>query len=226
MAAEYNSPELIESFDELSQLPKRRWDNNTHYTPTVLKAVNTLIGGTAIDAGCGTGDGARRLAKLYKKVVAYDISPQMIEKASELSEKFDNIEYKNESFLDADIEESSCGCLLCVSMLHHMDMEAFFRKAKHILKKGGRLLVVDLYKMETAGDALASIFGSLLKRPMQFIRGAAKVTPIEVETWRKHGALEEYRTINEVKKLAEGMLGDVKIKRRLFFRYTLVWIKK
>ena len=42
MAAEYNSPELIESFDELSQLPKRRWDNNTHYTPTVLKAVQVI----------------------------------------------------------------------------------------------------------------------------------------------------------------------------------------
>ncbi len=226
MAVEYNSTELIESFDELSQLPVRKWSNNTHYTPSALKEVNTLIGGTAIDVGCGTGDGARRLSKLYKHVTAYDISPKMIEKAQELSEEYDNIEYKNESFLDADIEEGTCGCILCVSMLHHMPMEEFFKKAKKALKKGGRLIVIDLYKMETVGDALTTIFASLLRKPFLFLKGSLKVTPAETALWNKHGALEEYHTISEVKRTAEGILGDVKVKRKLFFRYSLIWIKQ
>jgi ubiquinone/menaquinone biosynthesis C-methylase UbiE len=225
MAAEYNSPELIESFNEIALLPERRWSNNTHYTKSVLKEINPLIGGVGVDAGCGIGDGARKLSGIYKKVVGYDISPSMIEKAKELSEDFEGITYINESFLDADIEEASCGCVLCVSMLHHMDMEAFFKKAKRVLKKGGRLLVVDLYKMATIGDALTAIAASFLKKPYLFFRGALKVTFIERQTWGRHGALEEYKTITEVKQTAESILGEVKVKRKLFYRYTLTWIK-
>lgn len=163
MAVEYNSPELIESFDDIALLPPRKWSNNTHYTKSMLKELNTLIGGYAIDVGCGIGDGARKLSQHYKKVVGYDISPKMIERAREFSEGYEGIEYINENFLEADIEEASCGCILCVSMLHHMPMEEFFIKAKKVLKKGGRLLIVDLYRMENIGDALTTIVASLLK---------------------------------------------------------------
>lgn len=61
---------------------------------------------------------------------------------------------------------------------------------------------------------------------MLFFKGALKVSPLENELWNKHGSLEEYKTISQVKQTAEGILGDVKVKRRLFYRYSLVWIKK
>src|SRR3989338_10299187 len=54
--------------------------NFLHY-PTVIKELGELKDQRILDIGCGDGLFDRKLAKLGAKIVGYDISPNLIEKA-------------------------------------------------------------------------------------------------------------------------------------------------
>jgi hypothetical protein len=43
--------------------------------------------------------------------------------------------------------------------------------------------------------------------------------------WEKHSGHDEYMTVGEIKALAEKHIPGAAVKRRLFWRYALVWEK-
>jgi len=45
------------------------------------------------------------------------------------------------------------------------------------------------------------------------------------EVWERHGKHDTYMTIDEIKLLAEKHIPTAKIKRKIFWRYLLVWQK-
>ncbi|MFH9004272.1 class I SAM-dependent methyltransferase [Streptomyces afghaniensis] len=58
------------------------WNHNVHHHPAVLAAVPDGCG-TALDAGCGDGLLARKLAVRAASVTGVDRSPEMIKLARE-----------------------------------------------------------------------------------------------------------------------------------------------
>src|SRR5688572_7411897 len=80
-------------FDRLALLDDEGWTSNNHHHNFILKYVPQNCE-NAIEIGCGTGAFARLLARRSKRVVALDLSSEMIRVARARSSEFDNLEFQ------------------------------------------------------------------------------------------------------------------------------------
>lgn len=134
-------------FDELagkfgrSYVPGRSWQALAHTLITLLPAQNVA------DLGAGEGTLAQLLAKTAKKVIAVDNAPKMVEFGSKLAAEhgFKNLEYRLGDIEDPPISKGTMDLAILSQALHHaIHPERAVAGAYRILKKGGRLVLLDL----------------------------------------------------------------------------------
>jgi ArsR family transcriptional regulator len=102
---------------------------------------------TIVDLGAGEGTLSQLLAKNARKVIAVDNSPKMVEFGSELAKKHGvkNLEYRLGDLEDPPIAKESVDLVLLSQALHHaIKPERAIESAHRILKKNGRIVVLDL----------------------------------------------------------------------------------
>ncbi len=149
-----------EYFDELagkfgrSYVPGRSWQALAHTLITLLPAQ------TVADLGAGEGTLSQLLAKTAKQVIAIDNSPKMVEFGVELAKRhgFANLEYRLGDIEDPPITKSSVDLAILSQALHHaIHPESAIAGAHRILKKSGRLVILDLlsHQFERARELYA-----------------------------------------------------------------------
>lgn len=93
MSRTRQTPETIrQDFDRVALASDERWNHNTHYHKYLLARLPERRG-HALEIGCGTGNFARLLAERAGRVLALDLSPQMIRLARERSASYSNIDF-------------------------------------------------------------------------------------------------------------------------------------
>jgi ubiquinone/menaquinone biosynthesis C-methylase UbiE/DNA-binding transcriptional ArsR family regulator len=136
-----------EYFDELagkfgrSHCPGRSWQALAHTLITLFPPL------TVADLGAGEGTLAQLLAKNARKVIAIDNSPRMVEFGSRLAREhgFKNLEYRLGDIEDPPIEDNSVDLAILSQALHHaIHPKKAIAAAHRILKRGGRLVILDL----------------------------------------------------------------------------------
>jgi len=136
-----------EYFDELagkfgrSHCPGRSWEALAHTLISLLPAL------TVADLGAGEGTLSQLLAKKARKVIAIDNSPKMVEFGSQLARRhgFKNLEYRLGDIEDPPIPKNHVDLAVLSQALHHaIRPERAIASAHRILKKSGRLVVLDL----------------------------------------------------------------------------------
>ncbi len=212
-------------FDEISQLGELKWNHNNCYFNQLLKIVPNNVE-TCLDIGCGKGELSFMLSQKSKNVIAVDLSDKMIEKAKVLHAN-KNIKYICGNILDMKFENNSIDVIITTATAHHLPYEWLLCFAKDKLKKGGELIILDLAQAESLSDYiiwgsafLPNIAMNLLKN-----RRLKKDDEHSKEVWEKHGKHDIYMTIKEIRSLAKKHIPAAKIKRKLFFRYSLIWKK-
>ena len=149
-----------EYFDQLagrfgrSYCPGRSWQALAH---TLIALLPPL---TVADLGAGEGTLAQLLAKNSRKVIAVDNAPKMVEYGAELAKKhgFKNLEYRLGDIEDPPIEKNSIDLAIFSQALHHaIHPERAIAAAHRILKKGGRIVLLDLlsHRFEKARELYA-----------------------------------------------------------------------
>ncbi len=147
-------------FDELagkfgrSYVPGRSWQALAHTLITLLPAQ------AVADLGAGEGTLSQLLAKTAKKVIAIDNSPKMVEFGSKLAADhgFSNLEYRLGDIEDPPIAKGTMDLAILSQALHHaIHPERAIAEAHRILKRGGRLVVLDLlsHQFERARELYA-----------------------------------------------------------------------
>jgi ubiquinone/menaquinone biosynthesis C-methylase UbiE/DNA-binding transcriptional ArsR family regulator len=102
---------------------------------------------TVADLGAGEGTLSQLLARTARKVIAIDNSEKMVEFGSNLARKhgFDNLEYRLGDIQDPPIKKASIDLAIFSQALHHANRpERAIASARSILKKGGRIVILDL----------------------------------------------------------------------------------
>lgn len=136
-----------EYFDELagkfgrSYAPGRSWKALSHALIALIPRL------TIVDLGAGEGTLSQLLAKRARKVIAVDNSPKMVEFGSKLAKKHgvENLEYRLGDIEDPPIAEASVDLAILSQALHHaINPERAIKSAYRILKKNGRIIVLDL----------------------------------------------------------------------------------
>src|SRR5213592_1268252 len=149
-----------EYFDELagkfgrSYVPGRSWQALAH---TLISLLPKL---TVADLGAGEGTLSQLLAKTVRKVIAIDNSPKMVEFGAQLAKKhgFKNLEYRLGDIEDPPIAKNSIDLAILSQALHHaIHPERAIGAARRILKRGGRLVILDLlsHRFERARELYA-----------------------------------------------------------------------
>jgi ubiquinone/menaquinone biosynthesis C-methylase UbiE/DNA-binding transcriptional ArsR family regulator len=149
-----------EYFDQLagrfgrSYCPGRSWQALAH---TMIALLPPL---TVADLGAGEGTLSQLLAKNARKVIAIDNAPKMVEVGSQLAKKhgFKNLEYRLGDIENPPIEKNSVDLAILSQALHHaLHPERAIAAAHRILKKGGRIVVLDLlsHRFEKARELYA-----------------------------------------------------------------------
>ena len=149
-----------EYFDQLagrfgrSYCPGRSWQALAHTTIALLPPL------CVADLGAGEGTLSQLLAKTARKVIAVDNAPKMVEFGSQLAKRhgFKNLEYRLGDIEDPPIAKSSVDLAIFSQALHHaIHPERAIAAAHRILKKTGRIVVLDLlsHRFEKARELYA-----------------------------------------------------------------------
>jgi len=149
-----------EYFDELAgkfgrrYCPGRSWQALAHALITLLPPL------TVADLGAGEGTLSQLLAKNARKVIAIDNSPKMVEFGSQLAKKhgFKNLEYRLGDIEDPPIADNSVDLAILSQALHHaIHPQRAIAAAHRLLKRGGRLAILDLlsHRFERARELYA-----------------------------------------------------------------------
>jgi ubiquinone/menaquinone biosynthesis C-methylase UbiE/biotin operon repressor len=149
-----------EYFDELAgkfgrrYCPGRSWQALAHALITLLPPL------TVADLGAGEGTLSQLLAKNVRKVIAIDNSSKMVEFGSQLAKKhgFKNLEYRLGDIEEPPIANNSVDLAILSQALHHaIHPQQAIGAAHRILKRGGRLVILDLlsHRFERARELYA-----------------------------------------------------------------------
>lgn len=212
-------------FDRIALLSRNNWNHNNHYHNFLLKQLPPRCTNT-LEIGCGTGTFSRLLARRSDKVLALDLSPQMIRIAKERSEQYSNIDFQIADAMVWEFPTEQFECIASIAMLHHLPIENILTKMKDALKVGGTLIILDLFQTEGLSDIFISTLAIPVHIMLRLITIGRLREPREVrEAWAEHGRSDSYLTLSQICRVCASVLPRAKVKKHLLWRYSITWKK-
>jgi 2-polyprenyl-3-methyl-5-hydroxy-6-metoxy-1,4-benzoquinol methylase len=212
-------------FDKIALLNQSRWDHNNHYHFYLLDQLPSQ-GKTILEIGCGTGEFSRLLAKRFDKVIAIDLSPKMIEVAKQHSQHFGNIDFQVADILEWQFPLEKFDAIASIATIHHLPLAQLLPNLKATLKPGGKLVILDLVEYEYPKDILIDIISIPLNWLFQIIKNKKlKSNHDEIQAWKEHSLTDNYLTLSQAQQIFSSFLEKAKIRKHLFWRYSVVWQK-
>ncbi len=213
-------------FNDIAELQEQtKWNHNNCYFEYLLNFVPEKID-LCLDIGCGHGELSALLAKKANKVIAVDLADKMIDSAKKYN-GLPNIEYVCDNVLNMNFTDNSFDIIITTATAHHLPYDWLLEFAKRKLKNGGKLIVLDLVNAETISDKLLWGFAVVPNFFMNIIRNGRlpNSDPHSKAVWHKHGEHDTYMSLSEIKRLTAEHLPNALVKRKLFWRYVLIWQK-
>ncbi|MFI6369811.1 class I SAM-dependent methyltransferase [Streptomyces sp. NPDC050546] len=197
----------------------RPWDHNAHFHRWLLRQLPAGAG-SALDVGCGSGDLARLLATRADRVRGIDADPAITARARELTPATAPVSY---AVADAPtgLPDQPYDVITCVAVLHHLPFTETLQAFRDRLAPGGTLVVVGVSREQTPTDHLLGITSVPLNIVMALVknRGRRAARPVSMTAPTRPADM----TFPEILREARAVLPGARLRRRLFWRYTLVW---
>ena len=190
------------------------WNHNLQFHPWVLAKVPVPCE-HALDVGCGDGVLTPKLAARSTHATGIDISSAMIDLARAKNGR-DNIEYVAGDVLSYPLRAEGFDFIAAVAVIHHMPLGSVFGRLARLLRPRGVLAAVGLARNRSLVDYAMSAASVPISRLVGLRRGC----------WESPAPqLDADTSFDEIKALARDVLPGVQLRRRLLFRYTLLWRK-
>ena len=123
---------------------------------------------TLLDAGCGPGIVTEALAPMVQEIVAYDITPEMIEATRTRCESagLHNVRYQTGLIESLPYEDEYFDRVVSRLVVHHLPEPAKgFREIFRVLKKGGKFILADIIGAEDPQKAMLHNALEVLRDP-------------------------------------------------------------
>lgn len=213
-------------FDRLALLDEEGWTANNHYHSSLLEYVPSNCE-DALEIGCGTGAFARELAQRCRRVIALDLSAEMIRVARSRTSQFDNLEYQLADAMTWDFPRSRFDYICSIATLHHVQQRELLARIRDALKPGGVLVVLDLVQSEGLLERMMDVIGLGVSSGLRLVHNGRLKPPAEVrKAWEQHGKHDSYATVRQMGDLANEILPGAVVRRCLLWRYLLVYRKQ
>jgi SAM-dependent methyltransferase len=160
------------------------------------------------------------LAPRFERVDGLDVDAVMAGVAAQRFAGQPTISIRRIPFDEA---EGSFDLITMVAVLHHLDLASALAHARELLNPGGRLLVIGLPKIIGAADLIWDLPSVALNPIVGIIKHPRRA---DVNQSPPFPVMEPSMPYKEIKDTASQLLPGAKLRRRLFFRYTLEWTKE
>ena len=219
--------ESIQSdFDRIASLSDDDWNHHAQYHAYLMGRIPEQCR-QILEIGCGTGAFSRLLAGRAEKVLAIDLSPQMIRLARERSKLYPNIDFVAGDVMTHHLPDEQFDCIATLTTLHHLPAETVLRKISRALKPGGTFVCLDLYQRSSLTDLLFDGVAYPANLFLRLIKTGRPRPPREVrEAYAEHGETDTYLTLPQVRRICADVLPGALVIRHLFWRYSIIWKKE
>ncbi|MDH6544533.1 SAM-dependent methyltransferase [Streptomyces sp. SPB4] len=209
------TPRVVEALGRFNDA--HPWDHNAHYHRWILRRLPRRCA-RALDVGSGSGDLARALTARAAAVRGVDADPRMVARARELTPAGAPVTF---AVGEALAERGTYEAVTCVAVLHHLPFDEALGHFRERLAPGGTLVVVGAYRASTRGDHLLGAVAVPLNAALGWIknRGRTAPRPASMTAPTRPATM----TFAEIADGAARLLPGARLRRRLFWRYTLVW---
>jgi ubiquinone/menaquinone biosynthesis C-methylase UbiE len=191
------------------------WNRNIHYHAVVLRAIpeNCEL---ALEVGCGQGLLARKLVMQCREVVAIDVDHNALEKARVMTPSESRVVFVAGDVMTQPFAGNSFDLITAVATLHHLPLRPALERCRDLLKPGGVIAIIGLYRLRNVSDYAWALAALPVGWTLKCLRGYSDVgAPIQ----------EPAHTLIEIKTACYAILPGCVFKRRLLFRYSLIWRK-
>ena len=167
---------------------------------------------SALDIGCGDGALTRQLAQRCSMVIGIDANGPIISVARDRTTS-PSIAYIEGDFLTHEFGEAPFDFVSMVASIHHMSLAAALEKASGMLRPGGVLAVLGVFRERRVADlpyAVAAPINTYLAVRRGWSDPGAPIKPPDM-------------TLPEIRAAAKDLLPNVRIRRLFLWRYLLTW---
>ncbi|WP_406070628.1 class I SAM-dependent methyltransferase [Streptomyces sp. NBC_01020] len=195
------------------------WDHNAHYHRWILRRLPRRIN-RALDVGSGSGDLARLLASQAGTVHGIDADPTIVDRARELTDPAAPATFAVGDALK-DVPPGPYDVITCVATIHHMPFGDALTCFRQHLAPGGTLVVVGVYRPQPRSDYLIDAVAIPANVAMAWIKNKGRRAPRPASMTAP--TRPATMTFADIVRGAHEALPGSRLRRRLFWRYTLVW---
>ncbi|MGX2992733.1 class I SAM-dependent methyltransferase [Streptomyces sp. JNUCC 64] len=197
----------------------RPWDHNAHYHRWILRRLPARFG-AALDVGSGSGDLARLLAARGRSVRGVDADPAIVAEARRRTPPGLPVTFTAADAL-AEPPSGPFDVITCVATLHHLPFTEAVTRFRDLLAPGGTLVVVGVARPRSPADHMlgAAAVPANVAMALWKNRGRRARRPVAMTAPVRPASM----TFAEIAREARRELPGVRLRRRLFWRYTLVW---
>jgi SAM-dependent methyltransferase len=192
-----------------------RYNHNRHYSDLLLRQIPAGCR-SALDIGCGDGYLVLRMAERCKDVVTgIDRDRAMIEQARMATLDRSSIRFIEGDFMQYSFEEQF-DFIVAVASLHHLPFEQALVKMAALLRPGGVLAVLGLFRETGPVDTAVALAAIPVNIYYALSRG-------KVESGAPIRSPE--MSLQEIRKGVSSILPYARLRRLLLWRYLLTWQK-
>jgi SAM-dependent methyltransferase len=162
---------------------------------------------------------AQQLAQRCDEVFAIDLDAASLAKAKSACSRLNSkstIQFIQEDILTYPFPQASFDLITSIATLHHLPLSRALARFRDLLRPGGILAVIGLYRARTPADyawaALALPASRLLRLTHRLAETAAPQQAPQ-------------QTLSEIQSASRAILPGSVLQRRLLFRYSLIWQK-
>lgn len=194
------------------------WSHNDFYQRWILRQLPDRLT-TSLDVGCGTGNLVRALAERADVSAGIDIDPTVIDIARRNSATCPAVTFDVLDLLDV-AGDGEYDAVTAIAVVHHLPLYAALTQMRSLLAPCGTIVIVGCYRtatrMDRAVDVVAipaNIFMGLLTSARARDARVAMSAP----------TAPPQTTLAEIRAVAKQVLPGARIRRRLFWRYSLTY---
>jgi SAM-dependent methyltransferase len=170
---------------------------------------------------------AGKLAAYFEQVTGIDRNADMTAEAGARLRGLPRVSIERSDFADFS-PTGGADLITMVAALHHLDLDDTLTRIPALLAPGGRLLVVGLARPDTLTDLAFDVVSGAANPVMGMIKH-----PRAVRARQRAGdgqpvlppIMDPVTTLAEIREAGRAHLPGAKVRRRMFFRYTLRWEK-
>lgn len=191
------------------------WNHNVAYHPIATGFADSPCG-RALDVGCGQRLLLAELAERCGEVIGIDPDDTALAPAATRLATYRNVTPVKGNVMSTGLGEDDFDLVTAVASLHYMPLRPALARLAELVRPGGSLVVIGLYRATTPMDYGTSVLAAPVAAVLRHRRGHAAV-----------GAptMDPTTSLSDIRRAAAGLLPGARIRRLLLFRYELTWTR-